>query len=206
MNGGPKYTGREAHGPPLTPFKERLALPQGEWSADSLQLSASPTSAFTAENPHQSLLLPRQHLATEKWFTKAHSYLPSPNNISCPGVPQCGFTVALSSLIPFQPLFCPALLPHPSFHRCWLHSPQKKKRRMSKMRILHSDRKPNMLEIKIWIADAQTNLFWAHKSESYRFPLLFISLNLKEEENLCCILSSCAVPIMNFTEGSHQVD
>lgn len=132
MNGGPKYTGREAHGPPLTPFKERLALPQGEWSADSLQLSASPTSAFTAENPHQSLLLPRQHLATEKWFTKAHSYLPSPNNISCPGVPQCGFTVALSSPIPFQPLFCPALLPHPSFHRCWLHSPQKKKEECQK--------------------------------------------------------------------------
>lgn len=73
------------------------------------------------------------------------------------------------------------------------------------METLHSERKSNMFKIKIWIPDAQTNLFSAYKSESYRFLLICISLNLKEEENLFCIIPGFAARIMNFTEGSHQV-
>ena len=118
-----------------------------------------------------------------------------------------------SSSIILWALFCPVRPLHPFFHRCLIPnkhfaplSKRKGMRKISKMRTLHNDRKSNMFEIKIWIPDAQTNLFSACKSESYRFPLIFISLNLKEEENLCCILPSSAVPILNLTEGPHQVD
>lgn len=77
-------------------------------------------------------------------------------------------------------------------------------RRILTMRIMRSDRKPNTFEITIRIPNAQTSLFSAHRSESYRLALILTSLNLKEEENVFCISPNFAVPIMNFPEGPYQ--
>lgn len=41
-------------------------------------------------------------------------------------------------------------------------------------------------------------------NQPYRFPLIFISWNLKAEENRSCLLPCLAVPSVDSTEGSHQ--
>lgn len=141
------------------------------------------------QRAHPEHLLPgQQHPLTERWGPKARSYLPCPghsNSLNCARAPVAHrrFIKLHHTLAPLLPSPTSSLLSQmliPNKH-C-TSSKRKGMRKIWKMRTLQSDRKPNMFEIKIWIPDAQTNLFSACKSESYRFPLMFISLNLKEEE------------------------
>jgi hypothetical protein len=61
------------------------------------------------------------------------------------------------------------------------------------MRMLHSDRKLPHLRLKS--ESLMLRLMFAHKSESYRFPLIFISSNLKELEKSVFYLACLAAPI-----------